>query len=940
MVLLLLVMLLVLPSLSQATTYYVAPSGGGSCSTNRNAPQGGVSQGVGCLSPGDTLYLRAGTYTETLDNGVTVTFPQGTSTNPITIAGDPGDPARSAIIRSPNGVSWVIGINNFGDCTPSCPNFWLVFDNLTLDGGYFTGNNSGAGVMGLSGSHITVKNSTLKNTTGNGIISGGSYNTYSNLDVSEVGHVSGHGYYLPGDHNIIENNTIHDSDRYGIQIFDSHEAGRSHDNIIRNNKIWNVNRVAYWAIVMSNANNLAYNNIIWNNRAGIQIDYGCVGCQAYNNTIYNNAFDPNSGDCVYVSDSSPGVRVQNNICWQNLRDGINNNAGATANKNLCQGAGCEFYQNPQFVNAGNADFHLQSNSPAIDQGTPISAFSTDLAGNPRPLGAGWDMGAYEVGGAPPPTRLRFTTQPQSTPVGQTMAVVVVQAQDASGNLASSFTGNITVGFPAGGAGVVPFGQTSVAFVDSEESGAENGAGLNAIDGLTAAGAPLWHTRYTPISDPYPHTLILNLGASYPVNGFRYLPRQDGPNGTIILYQFAVSPDGSTWGVPVAEGSLFPDSSQKTVLFAEKTGQYVWLQALSEINGNPWASALEITTLYNAGAGSCSGVLNGTTVVQATGGQASFTTLSVSAPGTCQLEATAAGLSIDTSNTFAITGSATHLGFVAQPSTVVVGQTLPPVTVQFLDAGNNPFPTTQAVNIALATCPGASLGGTASRAANASGLATFNDLSVTNATCPNATLVASASGMTGATSTSFAVLTTIPDPFLTGEWTAHGVASHACAATDGDTNLSGSTPGVDHLHTLTCPFPANVLTAGALLESCALVDATTQGTGTRPAFGLSLGGVVLSTSASTGTSPTLTTNAWLCFLTAITSPPGASVPTYTSFALEGPGFAFSGSKPGVTPQPVNAATSSPLTAGFISHWETAGDGLNTITLHSMILGLAH
>ena len=40
------------------------------------------------------------------------------------------------------------------------------------------------------------------------------------------------------------------------------------------------------------------------------------------------------------------------------------------------------------------DYHLQAGSPAIDHGTNAGVI-TDLDGRKRPLGAGYDMGAYE-----------------------------------------------------------------------------------------------------------------------------------------------------------------------------------------------------------------------------------------------------------------------------------------------------------------------------------------------------------------------------------------------------------------------------------------------------------------------------------------------------------------------------------------------------------------
>jgi beta-galactosidase len=74
---------------------------------------------------------------------------------------------------------------------------------------------------------------------------------------------------------------------------------------------------------------------------------------------------------------------------------------------------------------------------------------------------------------------------------------------------------------------------TIAYVDSEERTAEDGSAENAIDGQTAN---YWHTEWKNASPPYPHELILNLGKSQTISGFRYVPRQGEGAGHIKAYR--------------------------------------------------------------------------------------------------------------------------------------------------------------------------------------------------------------------------------------------------------------------------------------------------------------------------------------------------------------------------------------------------------------------
>ncbi|MGS2619427.1 family 20 glycosylhydrolase [Micromonospora sp. LZ34] len=132
--------------------------------------------------------------------------------------------------------------------------------------------------------------------------------------------------------------------------------------------------------------------------------------------------------------------------------------------------------------------------------------------------------------------------------------------------------------------------TAVVYADSEETAAENGAATNAID---ADADTIWHTRYSGSRPGYPHEIQVDLGRTDAVCAVRYLPRQNGVNGTISRFEVYLSTDGATWGSPVASGTFAPGSGEKWVPFAERDARYVRLVALSEINGGPWAAAAEI-----------------------------------------------------------------------------------------------------------------------------------------------------------------------------------------------------------------------------------------------------------------------------------------------------------------------------------------------------------
>jgi len=155
--------------------------------------------------------------------------------------------------------------------------------------------------------------------------------------------------------------------------------------------------------------------------------------------------------------------------------------------------------------------------------------------------------------------------------------------------------------------LVPQSGWSVVYADSQETICGNGVASNAIDGNSST---MWHTQYCNTTALLPHEIQIDLGASYTLSAFQYLPRQDGSAcGWISQYEFYVSPDGINWGTPVAAGTFDysgyaikcpgPGAGAPTprqIQFPPAIGRYIRLRALSELSGNPWTSAAEINVL--------------------------------------------------------------------------------------------------------------------------------------------------------------------------------------------------------------------------------------------------------------------------------------------------------------------------------------------------------
>jgi len=378
------------------STYYVATDGSDANPCTQSNPCRTIARGSSMLSAGDTLYIRGGTYTESLDHGWQGFYwRNGTSWGSMTRYAN--YPNETVVIRPSDLDAYTM---RFENTTQYVEVNGLVIDAVNAYSGIKVDAYSG-----LEAKDIRIANSEIKNSPMHGILGGGSSCEFLNNDIhdnAQYGFYSGASY--DGSGSLYAGNRIHDNGGYAMHMFN--EGGGVDNNVIRNNVMYK-NGSGYFfdifnkrdwrtppaVIISKGRNNSVYNNLIYNNHAGMFVTYGAVDSQIFNNTIYGN--ETYGLDINAAYSGSLNAQVINNIVYGNGASQLTNDASNTTLQNNLTD------QDPRFVNPAASDFHLQPGSPAIDAGASLTEIPTDVDGISRPQGSAYDIGAYEYrsGGA-------------------------------------------------------------------------------------------------------------------------------------------------------------------------------------------------------------------------------------------------------------------------------------------------------------------------------------------------------------------------------------------------------------------------------------------------------------------------------------------------------------------------------------------------------------
>ena len=294
---------------SEAGTYYVATDGSDKNPGTEAQPFQTLGRGVSDLSPGDTLFVKNGTYAGGL---AFVGMPSGASwANPITIKAYQGH--SPVIVAQGSHAVYLVHSR------------YIVIEGFVIDGSGTDDSNAAFEIAwgwGGIADHIRLRDSEVFSGP-NGIVAGDGSDGNEFINVRVHDNVY-HGIYIKSRDNIVDKCFIYDNGEWGVHVYN---GGTGVDNnTIRNSEIYNNGRSGWGngIILSSGEDNKAYDNTIWGNIGGILIAYMASDTKVGGNTIYaNNDWG------IFIQASTSNALIEGNNIYDNYGPAIIDEGAST-----------------------------------------------------------------------------------------------------------------------------------------------------------------------------------------------------------------------------------------------------------------------------------------------------------------------------------------------------------------------------------------------------------------------------------------------------------------------------------------------------------------------------------------------------------------------------------------------------------------------------------
>jgi nitrous oxidase accessory protein NosD len=422
-------------SMVSASEFHVTTTGDDDDTGGTLDPWQTIQHAASTATAGDTVIVHGGTYSEAV-----VFANDGTAQQPITFRAATGE----TVIVDGAGIT----LPGWGGLLTISERQHIVIDGLQVR--HAGPNNENAGILIDESNHIAVRNCTTYDTRSSGIgawdstdieILDNRIELACNDGSQECLTVAGTDGFLvrgnevfnggPGtqggegidlkdgsSNGLVEHNHVHDLNRLGIYVdsWDDH----THDIVVRNNTVHDI-QASGMAVAAENGGLLQdiwiYNNVVHQNRyTGITIagwgepvpSHPIDRVWIVHNTFVDNG-DTWGGGILFENTDATNVVVRNNLVSENLSFQIadeGSGAGTVVDHNLIDGFRGDTFEiwgtapltgNPHFVSPATRDFRIEPGSAAVDTASASDAVTTDHDRGARPLGAGFDVGAFEYG---------------------------------------------------------------------------------------------------------------------------------------------------------------------------------------------------------------------------------------------------------------------------------------------------------------------------------------------------------------------------------------------------------------------------------------------------------------------------------------------------------------------------------------------------------------